>query len=234
MKVNIIYIRHGFSCANSVQYLGGFFQQLHRLVMLDPELTHYAKQQITKHRDQLKQSLHVDIVCSSTMIRAIQTAAYLFPKRKISILPYIKEKGRTAGNIPAPWKEQMKKLTKSQRELLNPEWSQHQGRAVTDHQSFMTWLAQHLPDLLQHHHVSKHRKEVTIAIVMHSRYMQKSLTKGILPKNVQGFLFHYEWDADQRRLEHERMVGAVLNGFETPDKETFRKAKGDRNCPTHV
>jgi broad specificity phosphatase PhoE len=227
MKVHIVYIRHGFSCANAIQYLGKWYHQYKRLLLKDPPLTQFARDQIRKVRGSYPKQ-HVDVVCASTMLRAIETACELFPRRKITVVPYVKERGRTAGNVPLPVSQQKAFLPDSDLKRIDFEWADHQGAGTSHHHSFKVWLSNSLPLLLQKHGIGLRRKEVTIALVTHSQYMEKFLGGG-LPKNLAMIAYEYEWEKGAH-LDVLTQGRTLFEGVPTPTKADFEKAMGDANC----
>lgn len=101
--VKIVFIRHGFSCANEAQYHRGIMGRISKSWQskyMDPPLTNYAISDAILARD-IRKELGFGIptiVFSSVLMRAQQTAYYLFPKNEIWIAPFISE--TNAG--PAP------------------------------------------------------------------------------------------------------------------------------------
>lgn len=90
IDLEIVFIRHGYSCANAVKHELGFVSQYRRVFQPDPALSPIAIKQI-KGIDKTKIPQNLDMIMCSTMLRAQQTALYLFPGEKINIIPYVKE-----------------------------------------------------------------------------------------------------------------------------------------------
>jgi len=122
--IAVLFIRHGFSCANYKKQKG-FFSNISKAFSYDPPLTNHAIRDILETRDKIKSKIErdfePDIVLSSTLLRAQQTANFLFPGQAIYVAPYIKELGSTLDNVanePYIQKQkdaQAKKLYNSQR-----------------------------------------------------------------------------------------------------------------------
>lgn len=92
MKINLIFIRHGFSCANQIKHQQGLWDQYKRFLMTDPPLSDQGVADCVVLKDHFHHLLsHVDFVMCSPMIRATETAMLLFPFRKVEMVPFIKE-----------------------------------------------------------------------------------------------------------------------------------------------
>jgi len=104
MKFEIIFVRHGVSCANQTKKLRGY--GLHTLYS-DPELTKKGKEISIKLSTKLMENIDFKwkekewTIGSSPMIRAQQTAYLMLAKdngKKITIMPHINETGITIDN----------------------------------------------------------------------------------------------------------------------------------------
>merc|ERR1719174_3502454 len=88
-QVKFLFVRHAFSCANMVQEFFSGGNIMHNRLR-DPMLTECGAMRSLKAGQNLSQSLSQskqappDIVLSSSMLRAIETAAYMFPTQKIT------------------------------------------------------------------------------------------------------------------------------------------------------
>ena len=91
MKVELYWIRHGESCTNVIGTHGQWWEQYKRLLFYDPPVTATAAQQIRtlarRPPTALKGLKQVDLVLSSPMLRALETALYLFPRRPVVAVP---------------------------------------------------------------------------------------------------------------------------------------------------
>lgn len=103
MSLEILFVRHAQSCSNVKEY--STQGKLHKLLVLqqaNPHLSDLGLMQIEQaktatdiHGNSLKSFLSsVDMVCSSDMLRAMETAYNLFPDREITVLPLVGEKAK--------------------------------------------------------------------------------------------------------------------------------------------
>merc|ERR1719183_635384 len=113
-EVEITWIRHALSCANvNDQYsskAGWHSEYIHAkynniMHMLDPPLSDYGVHSSLRAGDQVrnatKSELHdgyFDIVASSNLLRAIETASLEFPDHRVLVLPFVSENGLGADN----------------------------------------------------------------------------------------------------------------------------------------
>jgi len=102
MELQVFWIRHAHSCGNakefsphSKMYKAMFLQTL------NPQISDLGVLQVQQARQALDPEKHVlgeflstqmDLVCSSNMMRAIETAYHLFPDRTVTVLPYVGER----------------------------------------------------------------------------------------------------------------------------------------------
>ena len=112
--IEIVWIRHGHSCGNAKEFSErGLFHKLLKLQSLNPSLSNLGLLQIQQAKtayhdvrpkksrgrtskkvlnDFLQQK--VDFVFCSDMLRAMETAYNLFPKKDIHVLPYVNESSK--------------------------------------------------------------------------------------------------------------------------------------------
>lgn len=102
MPLQILWIRHAHSCGNAKEFSPT--TKLHKalfLQTLNPQLSDLGGLQIEQARaaeDPQRRTLgeflseQVDLVCSSNMLRALETAHGLFPERTVTVLPYVSER----------------------------------------------------------------------------------------------------------------------------------------------
>jgi broad specificity phosphatase PhoE len=124
--IKILFIRHGFSCANARQYHqgkdrwgpAGWLARKGKALMNDPQLTNYGIMNIETAAQPFleEQKVQPDIVLSSTLLRAIQTAHFLFPKEKVYVAPYIRESGPGFDNIADRPQAQMNNFVAGQKQ----------------------------------------------------------------------------------------------------------------------
>lgn len=116
--IKLVFIRHGFSCANEAKYHGDITKYIAKTVSdryRDPSLTNYAVKDIIAAQlmTEKLEINHPIAVFSSTLLRAQQTAYYLFPENKIFVAPYISELGFGKDNMAIKPMEQEAKREKN-------------------------------------------------------------------------------------------------------------------------
>lgn len=110
-KINIYWVRHGFSCANYIKKKneGSYnpFKLIEHTSVPDPKLHIVGREQAQQLAEEEfnKKKIKIDLVCSSQLLRSIETAQTLYNRLdtcsgEIMILPQICEKGYTDDNIP--------------------------------------------------------------------------------------------------------------------------------------
>jgi broad specificity phosphatase PhoE len=254
-KVRVIFIRHGFSCNNAMQAYGSLITQVKRLNSGDPPLTQYAINELKRFPKSITFRDGVDIVASSCLLRAIQTALYLFPKRKVHVWPFLKEIGWEPENNPQSKYAQLEQLEETQRHLVDytavsdPD---KPGKIICDKESFagfVKFLGSILHLLLTHkdYDYLKNRHQVTIAIACHSRFIRRYLsderfTKNEKPRNLIAISHDFNYDNKHQKLtdafirprlgsfmvdKHNRIL---FEGFTAPLKKIFKNQNGDENC----
>uniref|UniRef100_A0A6C0BPJ5 Histidine phosphatase family protein n=1 Tax=viral metagenome TaxID=1070528 RepID=A0A6C0BPJ5_9ZZZZ len=98
MSIEVYFIRHGLSCTNYISAYKGPHLQFERVFYKDPPLIHTGR----LHAEMVGQlwAPDVDVVFSSTLRRAQETAHALYPRHKVIIAPFLKEKARGPSNNP--------------------------------------------------------------------------------------------------------------------------------------
>ena len=118
MIVDLLLVRHGYSCANAWKQKLPGLQGLYA----DPELTEQGKQLCEQRRGALTAAIdhyfheHPYMIATSSMIRTQQTAYHMFLKgtdRKYTIIPHVAEEGITVNNFPLPAEQQKARLGSS-------------------------------------------------------------------------------------------------------------------------
>lgn len=189
MIVDIVYIRHGLSCSNAIQEYGKLTDKMKLLFYGDPPLTQFSVNNIKTIQNKKVKTSTVDILLSSVLLRAIQTGLHLFPKKKMHIVPYIKESvlGPT-NNVKSL--EYQKKFLKGAKNRIDYNYVAKDSKYLSfanksSHAMFINWLSKELPNLIKMYGLDK-RKRIKIAVVTHSIYMKKNLseTKVDKPFNV--------------------------------------------------
>ena len=191
--VKILFIRHGFSCANSLQKYSPISGSLKRLLYTDPPLTLRGVKDIIQVRKHIpKDFQNPDAVFSSVLIRAIQTAHFLFPNKIVNVAPFIKELGVTAGNQALSLNDQKQAII-DQNKLLKDKGIDVGNfkisySLVTNHgpvklnwkqaheisyDKFIFWLEAVLPYVLHHQKVDTSNPQINVVVVGHSNFMKK-------------------------------------------------------------
>jgi broad specificity phosphatase PhoE len=91
-SINLIFIRHAHSCGNAKEFSSK--NKLYKLVKLqtrNPPLSDLGLIQVQHARETVPELKNVDVVYSSEMVRALETAAHLFPTHHIRICPFVAE-----------------------------------------------------------------------------------------------------------------------------------------------
>ena len=106
----IYYIRHGFSCANLYHDKNLDMSKIKIAIKkyIDAPLSDLGIRQ----SKQLVNKLKVDLIICSPLLRAIQTAYYMFPGKQIIICPYIIEKQHEIGDKLMSYKRKISILKK--------------------------------------------------------------------------------------------------------------------------
>src|SRR3989338_2605450 len=208
MRIDIYFIRHGLSCANLVKKFSRI--PFKHTTYSDPELSTAGQAMTILNGRSLRtyfrnNQIHIDLVGSSVLVRAIETSYYLFNSdrgrsmdsaKTIYALPFIAEVGMTLDNIASSVKDQLSVLRHD--EIADAEtlpvcpigkkcvldFSQvlGEGRSSSNYTKFITWLAQNLDWVLQQS--AGEEDNLTMALVTHSHFLQKELkTKGPVRNN---------------------------------------------------
>lgn len=210
VKVNLIFIRHGFSCANKIKkfsklpFRHSFYQ--------DPELTTIGIKRSIENGHKLKKKLKGDIhlLASSSMIRSIETAYYMFNsgtehKKSIYVLPYVCEKGIMPDNFPLPIDRQSKELSFQNNLKINPKCTSQCivdyryvannfiGRHTSSYRKFIEWMGLNLPSLMKQ--ANREGKDtLNIVVVTHSHFLNKYVHIKPTPLNNEAYhnslIFH--------------------------------------------
>lgn len=157
MKVTLYFIRHGESQANILPYP-------HFMLLRDPLLT---RKGILKSKKVSRKAPCVDIVLSSFLLRAMQTAHLMFPKKHVYCVPYLNELSNSMDTYPYDVLEQKKRLRNvfgTTKWLTNYESKLRRTRNM---KKFLKLVIKLLSGTT--------KKHVRIAVVGHSLWMMKYL-----------------------------------------------------------
>lgn len=157
MKVKVYFIRHGESEANVAQH-----QQtcgvIKHLFMKDPSLTAHG---VDVCKESANHAPVVDIVLSSQLMRAMQTALLTYPSRFVQIVPFLNELGGGLDNSPLSTEEQNAILGKDSNRIIRLHKKQELN--------LLEYLRKHIVSTFPN------REELKIALFTHSRLMRKYL-----------------------------------------------------------
>jgi hypothetical protein len=222
IKVKLFFIRHGFSNANQMK-ASGTWGRFRKNFIIDPPLTSDSIDEIIRERKNIKNIIKTpDIVFSSVLLRAQQTAHYLFPNKVVHVAPWIKEIKPGRDNTPnTPMIQRMKiqdprlkKITRKHNGVHEPiytgfVWKSKQwlpGALKSDYNFFMqNWLPTHIRDII----LTKKNKngtpvptELSIAVIGHSAFMRKFIAKTKdKPNNVGIIQLQYCYSYENLQLE---------------------------------
>ena len=207
MKLSFYMIRHGLSCGNIIYHpdinlvpLNSFYR--------DPYLTEKGVEQSTKCSKYIESKLPpIDIVLSSSLIRAIETALCMFPKNIIEIAPYICESVKTLENMPHDYKSQNKRL---QEKVKNNERVKHYTDCKGIHESN---LKNFIKYLLENYNVI----DKEIAVVTHSNFMMKIL--GVKQRMRNNSIFKVVVDTETYVIEDYK---CIFSGYKMPESASLR------------
>lgn len=207
MKLSFYIIRHGLSCGNIIYHpdinlvpLNSFYR--------DPYLTEKGVEQSIKCSNYVESKLPpMDIVLSSSLIRAIETAICMFPKNIVEVSPYICESVKTLENIPHNYKIQNKRL---QEKVKNNDRVKHCSRKKGIHESNLKDFVKYL---LENYNVIN--KE--IAVVTHSNFMMKIL--GVKERMRNNSIFKVVVDTETYLIED---YTRIFSGYRMPESASLR------------
>lgn len=205
-RVNFLLTRHALSCANVVDKFGGKLSKTHAFLS-DPMLSACGRHRSSEAASPVLTALadrKIDLVLSSSMVRAIETAANQYPGRIITPVPFISEKWHTwveKDNLPEDVEPQKAKLGEryavediTTKEISTPEAAEE----VFEEPSGKPWLRvdfrwmkdptfrkgrsspnfeefrKFVVETLLPAKGLGDEKEVTLAVVTHSNFVKKS------------------------------------------------------------
>ena len=186
MKVDLIFVRHGLSCTNSIAKYSSSIKQITRVFHSDPHVSKFGEVDIESIPKGVFPT-KPDVLLASCLLRSIETALILFPKGKPIVAPHIKEVGFTAGNRPSTIGTQVSALHKrfQNSDSVNYEYvetayknnyrTRHFTKAAvsTDLSKFIEWLQENLHSLLKSKSEPSRRRKITVVVIGHSNFMRK-------------------------------------------------------------
>lgn len=197
--INILFVRHGLSCSNLAAEIatGSKYLKYHTLYR-DPPL---ASAGITESKEigrdtkeKLKEKGYaIDIVGSSGLLRAIQTAHYMFDPNEVNVLPFISESYNVPTDTPMPVQQQKKII-----EFKIPNYWETNDLEKSDYEKFKKWLGLNLQNMLP----TDKATPITIAIVSHGHFMRTHITNTPTDKmsNNDSFMIWFKFNRTNKQL----------------------------------
>lgn len=183
--INITYVRHGFSCSNLASSLRDFTKTKTEYTE-DPALTLHGIDKTLKIRSEFKHALrekklYPNVICSSELLRAIETALLLFKdeivlhKKSVNVIPYARETGNHISNLVIDRDIQLGILestpafdefdfTSEKPAVL---WRLDHNTNVSNYEMFINWVALNF----------KLRQGLNILVVSHGNFIADHVLK---------------------------------------------------------
>ncbi len=174
--VNLIFVRHGLSCVNALAMLQEDFATFDGA--LDPPLCSLGVQRTRENGKELLRNLEkVDIVFSSMLTRAAETAHFLFEdtddsSHRVILAPYLREQGGDhPWSSPRDLPDQMGRLQgqgvdADYRYSYNQEWRRSEGNLM----KFIAWLGPQISSIIR-----TQKPTITVLVVSHGATMEMFL-----------------------------------------------------------
>jgi broad specificity phosphatase PhoE len=170
IKLNVIYVRHMYSCANYSKSKGN----LSFFTISDPSLHCVGVEQAKLLGEDFKKSgINIDMICTSQMFRAIQSGIIIRDTINkdipILVVRHISEKGITPDNVP----KKLKKITEEKARELNMTIDYN----TDDKTTFKKFEKNIIPDILNTLISKKTKDEYTILVITHSHLLKYKFKK---------------------------------------------------------
>ncbi len=229
IKLTFFFIRHGESCQNLIRKLKLYPHEYASLFLknYDPTLSDSGKIDSIKYGKKLPK---FDIIGSSPMLRAIETAYFMTNRKnryqKIHVFPYLRETlsnfdSKEELNIVFP----MKSIDEQKSYLLNEKISNINFNYVSDYrdepgdiEKFIKWFAKEF-DLTYY----LHKKEILIGIFIHSNVIYQF--NNIKTKNNDGFKLKSQYNIKKKEISYNKENMSLIN-------HNYNKNESIINCPT--
>ena len=251
-EVVIHFMRHAQSCANIISRYKPWYEQWKRYLIHDPPLSSFgirsAMDVQIRHYRRLYSGVH--IVLTSCLLRAIQTACYVFPDDvMIFPAPFLVEHGTGLENTIRQLKYQVNVLTPSQKRRVdyrfvvekkgtNFYFSKEAGQV--HFRKFLEWLTLHLDvlkELAQEKKQHSKTKTFHLAVVSHGHVMGRNLHIPD-PYNLGMIKQKYHWQHVGNHFTLDlipRKTDAMnFEGVKHPPHEHMKKTKGSIGCMFQV
>ena len=170
--LNIYWVRHGYSCANFVRDTEKtWYNRFPHTFVKDPKLHHVGVEQAQQLAQDLEQTgVKFDLVCSSQLLRAMETGkklSYILNptiQDKVLVLPHINEELSTHDNIP--FRFMNRKYPSFTNNLLG-----NIVEPLSDYKSFITKVIIPLTNYLSEK-IPEPRDTYNVIIVSHSTFLK--------------------------------------------------------------
>lgn len=225
--LEIYLIRHSLSCANLVNsYCKSKLKQKMKAVKCpDPLLSDWPffkangaeRTKLTELRKTLY-DLNSDIVLSSTLIRAMETAHALFPNRRVYVVPFMKEQEVGTDNVPLSIKEQQKILYEEYKDIdwIDYKYIQNESETNRNLSNYEKFINKVIIPLITNN-ISLRR----VAIVTHSHLMKKLFQKMNIrgdkfEKILNNSVYHIKYNRANINIYNPISVSLIDEGFNLP------------------
>jgi len=218
-EINIYWVRHGYSCANYIKKKNeksyNLFKRIAHTRVKDPKLHIVGREQAQKLAEIFNnKGINTDLICSSQLLRAIETAQTLYNRldtvtiKKIMILPQICEEGfiETDDNIPYNFIDN--KIPKETIQLDGLDYKKY-------YPSYEYFLRNVLVSLKDYLMSQEYSQEYNIIIVSHSHFLKTIFGKKL--NNCQYIL-------EKNSLYNRNEIIKLSNEIERKSKSLFGDA----------
>ena len=203
ITINVIYVRHMYSCANYSKYEKG---SILFPFMSDPPLHCKGIKQADDLGEDMasEENLTIDLICTSQLLRAIQTGIlirkklqekYRLKDSKIQILPYINEAGIMPDNTP----EKYKSFSDQQKDEHKITIMDQYNKDKTNFSLFESEIIPNIKNILLKKNSEK--KEFNVIVVSHSNFLKNSFTGSDKLNNGQMIVKKYRFFENEREPE---------------------------------
>lgn len=221
-QINILFVRHGFSCGNLVSQIaaGSKYLKYHTLYR-DPPLTQVGIEESKavgiETREKLRKGKYnIDIVASSGLLRAMQTASHMFhkeqdapgvikPTDRVFVLPFISELHKIPGDTPMEPSAQADFLDRYDQHANKRMFriqTNKQDYAKSNYIQFLEWMGSNLSTMIREAGIPSDQNVITIAIVSHGGFMRNKITNTPKHKmdNNDSFMMHFKYTQSSEQL----------------------------------
>ena len=209
MKLTLYLIRHGLSCCNILHHKDLRLNAIN-VMHKDPLLAHRGVDQSKRAGAFIQNKMpEVDLVFSSALFRAIETAHHMFPGRTINVCPYICEKRPSLENFPYHPRNQLRRIKTHIKDLEQIKFPSHSnGISGSDFKKFIEYMLENFTV-----------KNKCIAVVTHSNFLVDILKlKERMNNNA---VFRVIVDTDTFAVEK---IECLFSGYTFPEHASLQMA----------